>query len=219
MVAHAMAQPTSSHALLVDFGGVLTTSPFDAFAAFCAAEGLAPDALRAAFGTPEGSRLLVDCETGVLPEPAFEEGLARLLSRDRPAPLDPAGLLARVNAGLAPDRAMVALVQRVRAAGITTVLVSNSLGRAAYDWCDFPALFDHTVISGDLGARKPSRRVYRHAAELAGVPAERCTMVDDLEHNLVGARRAGLRTVLHVDAATTTVALEQELGLVLEVAA
>jgi putative hydrolase of the HAD superfamily len=207
-------------ALLIDFGGVLTTSVFDSFAAFCRAEGLPEDALRDSFARDEvAARLLVDAEEGRLSDEEFGRRLAARLCARTDLELDPEGLLERMNAGLRPEPAMVHATAAIRASGVTTVLVSNSLGRSTYAWCDFDELFDHVVISAEVGVRKPSRRIFRLAAERAGVPPERCVTVDDLEQNLVGARRVGMRTILHTDPATTLAELEQVFGIALQAAA
>jgi putative hydrolase of the HAD superfamily len=207
-------------ALLIDFGGVLTTSVFDSFAAFCRAEGLPEDALRDSFARDEvAARLLVDAEEGRLSDEEFGRRLAARLCARTDLELDPEGLLERMNAGLRPEPAMVHATAAIRASGVTTVLVSNSLGRSTYAWCDFDELFDHVVISAEVGVRKPSRRIFRVAAERAGVPPERCVTVDDLEQNLVGARRVGMRTILHTDPATTLAELEQVFGIALQAAA
>jgi putative hydrolase of the HAD superfamily len=207
-------------ALLIDFGGVLTTSVFDSFAAFCRAEGLPEDALRDSFARDEvAARLLVDAEEGRLSDEEFGRRLAARLCAGTDLDLDPEGLLERMNAGLRPEPATVRATAAIRASGVTTVLVSNSLGRSTYAWCDFDELFDHVVISAEVGVRKPSRRIFRLAAERAGVPPERCVTVDDLEQNLVGARRVGMRTILHTDPATTLAELEQVFGIALEPAA
>jgi putative hydrolase of the HAD superfamily len=207
-------------ALLIDFGGVLTTSVFDSFAAFCRAEGLPEDALRDSFARDEvAARLLVDAEEGRLSDEEFGRRLAARLCAGTDIELDPEGLLERMNAGLRPEPAMVHATAAIRASGVTSVLVSNSLGRSTYAWCDFDELFDHVVISAEVGVRKPSRRIFRLAAERAAVPPERCVTVDDLEQNLVGARRVGMRTILHTDPATTLAELEQVFGIALEAAA
>ena len=213
------AAARGADALLIDFGGVLTTSPFDAFAAYCAREGLPGDAVRAALSEGEGAKLLVACETGALAEPDFEVAFAALLERAHGRAVAATGLLAGLQATLAPEPLLVTATERLRASGVPTVLVSNSFGFAAYDGLRCDDLFDAVVLSGRLGARKPSRRVYRYAAELAGVPPERCLMVDDLPHNLAGAERVGMRTLLHVDAATTLAALEATFAVDLGVAA
>jgi putative hydrolase of the HAD superfamily len=206
-------------ALLMDFGGVLTTSVFESFAAFCRTEGLSDDAVRDSFARDEvAARLLVDAEEGRLGDEEFGRRFAARLSARTGRKLDPVDLLSRMNAGLRPEPALVGATAAIRASGATTVLVSNALGRGVYDWCDFDELFDHVVISAEVGVRKPSRRIFRIAAERAGVPPERCVMVDDLEQNLVGARRLGMRTILHSDAATTVMALEETFGVALRIA-
>ena len=55
--------------------------------------------------------------------------------------------------------------------------------------------------------RKPERRIFDLAVERLGMAPSDVVFVDDAEPNLVGARAAGLRTVLHEDAGTTRAAL------------
>ena len=90
--------------LLVDWGGVLTTSVFASFAAFCADEGLAADRVAAAFRhDPEGRRLLEELETGALTEADFERPFGALLglAEDR-AP----GLVDRLFGGMRAEPAL-----------------------------------------------------------------------------------------------------------------
>ena len=69
------------------------------------------------------------------------------------------------------------------------------------------------MISGQVGVRKPSRRIYAIAADRLGLAPEQCVMVDDLEHNLVGAARLGIRGIHHRTAADTVRAVREVLGL------
>ena len=78
---------------------------------------------------------------------------------------------------------------------------------------DLDELFDVTVISGQVGVRKPSRRIYAIAADRLGLAPEQCVMVDDLEHNLVGAARLGIRGIHHRTAADTVRAVREVLAL------
>ena len=198
----------------MDFGGVLTTNVFDSYEAFCAEAGLPPGAVRDCFRhDPDGARLLVDAEEGRLSEDEFSLRLAARLGEQAGVAVDPEGLLARLNAGLKPKPALARATVTIRRSGVTTVLVSNSLGDASYRGFDFDELFDHVVLSGRVGVRKPSRRIFRIAADVASVSPERCLMVDDLEHNLVGARRLGMQTILHRDPAETLTLLERVFGI------
>jgi putative hydrolase of the HAD superfamily len=197
--------------LLIDFGGVLTTSIFDSFAAFCAMEGLTPDAVRIAFGTdPEARQLLFDLETGKLSEELFEPRLCAALglSADRSA-----GLIDRLFGGMSRDEAMLAAVRAARRAGIRTGLISNSWGKGRYDPQQLDELFDGVVISAREGMRKPDPEIYALGARRIGLDPRRCVFVDDLAGNLKPARELGMATVHHVDAATTVVQLEELLGV------
>ncbi len=135
--------------LLIDWGGVLTSNVFESFAAFCTAEGLRADAVKAAFaGDPAAGRLLADFESGRLGDADFERRFGALLEvREHE------GLIPRLFGGMRPDQAMQDAVAAFRAAGIRTGLLSNSWGSRTYDRARFDALFDVLVISGDLGVR------------------------------------------------------------------
>jgi putative hydrolase of the HAD superfamily len=195
-------------ALLVDWGGVLTTNLFASFGAFCTEAGLAPDALVEAFrGDREFRDVLIAFEEGKLEEPAFEERFGRLLGVDR------TGLIDRLFAQVGPDMAMLAAVRNARAAGIRTGLISNSWGTRRYDRAMLEELFDGVVISGEVGMRKPAPEMYRLGAEHAGVAPEACVYVDDLPFNLPPAEELGMATVHHVDTPTTIAELERLLGV------
>jgi putative hydrolase of the HAD superfamily len=202
-------------ALLIDFGGVLTSGVFASFTAACEADGLHPDrfvdVLR---NDPEAGPLFVAVERGDLPEDEFERAFAPRLGDGVAAE----GLLRRLTAALRPDEAMLAGVAALRAAGITTVLLSNSFGMHAYDDYDLDGLFDHVVLSGKEGVRKPSGVIYRIALERAGVQPDAAVFVDDLEQNIVASERAGIRGIRHEHAADTLAALEDAFGVPLTAA-
>jgi epoxide hydrolase-like predicted phosphatase len=101
----------------------------------------------------------------------------------------------------------------VRAAGIRTGLVSNSMGAGRYDRSTFPELFDGVVISGDVGLHKPQPEIFLLGAERTGVAPEECVFVDDLRENCEGAEAVGMTAVLHRGADTTLPELERLLGL------
>jgi len=195
--------------LLVDFGGVLTTDVFASFRAFCEAEGLSPHAVRDRFREdPAARELLADLECGRITEEEFEPQFAALLEIP-----DRNGLIDRLFAGMHPDQAMVDAVRAARDAGVRTGLISNSWGRGRYDRSQFPQLFDGTVISGEVGVRKPEPRIYAMGAEAIALPPDQCVFVDDLPGNLKPARELGMATVHHVSADRTVPELERALGV------
>jgi putative hydrolase of the HAD superfamily len=196
-------------ALVVDFGGVLTTNIWTAFAAFCEAEGLAPEAVRKLFREdPQALALLRGLETGRLTDEEFEPRFAALLGV-----AEHDGLIARLFSDLRPDDAMLDAVRAARTSGVATGLISNSWGLGIYDRLDSTDLFDATVISGEVGLHKPQPEIYRLACERLGVEPEAAVFVDDLRENCAGAEEVGMTAVLHRDSARTIARLEQLLGV------
>jgi epoxide hydrolase-like predicted phosphatase len=195
--------------LLIDWGGVMTSNLFEAFGAFCTAEGLEPSAVRDAFmGDPEARRLLEDFECGRIDEAKFEPGLAAILGV-----ADHAGLVGRLFGGMQAEEEMFAAVAAFKRAGVRTGLLSNSWGANTYDRSRFAELFDVLVISGELGVRKPEAAIYAIAAERMALPPEQLVFVDDLPGNLRPARALGMATVHHTAPASTIAELEELLGV------
>jgi putative hydrolase of the HAD superfamily len=202
--------PENRNALLIDWGGVLTSNLFVSFHDYCVRAEIDPQALAGRFkADPEFRELLIALEKGELAEPEFELRFAELLQ------VGPEGLIDGLFAGVGPDLEMIDAVRRAREAGVRTALVSNSWGVHRYPHELFAELFDGIVISGREGIRKPARRMYQLGAERAGVQAQACVYVDDLPFNLAPAEKLGMATVHHTDAATTIPQLEWLLGIAL----
>ena len=194
--------------MLVDYGGVLTSSPLDSFRSFCEVEGLEPDAIASQFGLDKESRkLLIEFECGRIGEEDFEPQFAAMLG------VAPAGLIDRLFASYYPDTAMLDAVRRAREAGIRTGLISNSWGTRHYDRAQLAELFDGVVISGEVGIRKPTPEIYAMGAERIGVAPAECVFVDDLPFNLDPAAELGMATVHHTSAGQTIAELEELLGV------
>jgi epoxide hydrolase-like predicted phosphatase len=199
-----------SRALIVDFGGVLTTNVFESFRAFADAEGLDRDAVKTIFRERgEGLDLLRQLERGELEIPEFEEKFGPLLGVR-----ETSGMVERLFAGVQADDAMVEAVRRAKGSGIATGLISNSWGGTSYDRVRDPAeLFDTMVISGEVGLHKPEPEIFRLGAERLGVEPDACVFVDDLRENCEGAEAVGMTAILHRGADRTIPELERLLGL------
>jgi putative hydrolase of the HAD superfamily len=203
-----MSDEPRHRALIVDFGGVLTTSIWAAFAEFCDAAGLAPDAVLELFrGDPEALALLRKLETGQLEPEEFEPRFGALLGI-----ADTDGLIERLFAGLEPDETMIGAVRATRDAGVRTGLISNSWGLGIYDRAPVD-LFDATVISGEVGLHKPQPEIFLMACERLGVEPGSSVFVDDLRENCAGAEAVGMTAVLHRDSGETVRQLERLLGV------
>jgi putative hydrolase of the HAD superfamily len=196
-------------ALLIDWGGVLTSNLFKSFYEHCQRTGIDPRQLGERFKADPGFReLLIALEKGELGEPEFELRFAALLE------VEPEGLIDGLFAGVAPDLEMIEAVRRAHAAGVRTALVSNSWGVHRYPHELFDELFDGVVISANEGIRKPSRRMYELGVQRSGAAGgAECVYVDDLPFNLEPARELGMATVHHTAAETTIPELELLLGV------
>jgi epoxide hydrolase-like predicted phosphatase len=184
-------------ALLIDWGGVLTTSMLDSFDAFSRREGVE---VRTAFREDPAARsALIDLETGAIDLPTFERRLADALG------VDARDLANRLTREVRPDHEMLAAVRDFHDRGVPTALVSNSWRAEDYDVDD---LFDAIVLSGPLGIRKPDPRIYQHAADRLAIPTARCVFVDDLGGNLKPAKALGMATIRHTGASSTIAQLK-----------
>jgi epoxide hydrolase-like predicted phosphatase len=201
-------------AVLFDFGGVLTTSVWDSFAAFCRGEGLDPDAIKNLFRTdPEALKELRALETGELSESDFEATFGRRLGLKNPD-----GLIDSMFVGMKPVASMVDAVREIRASELLTGLLSNSWSTAHYDRKLLEELFDAVVISAEVGLHKPQPEIYLLAAErLEAEPAE-CIFVDDLKENCEGAEAVGMTAIRHRSADETIARLRELTGLSLTAA-
>jgi epoxide hydrolase-like predicted phosphatase len=211
-------------ALLVDYGGVLTTSMTASFAEFCLATGVSPERLRLVLalayrGDPgEGSRpeglddLVAAVETGRMPVEEFNDSLAAVLSEGLERPVDALDLASKLFGGATPDERMIEAVREARSQGLRTALVSNTWGlRDPSPWYD--EAFDAVVLSGREGVRKPDPEIYRLAADRVGVDPGTCVFVDDIAANVEGARDVGMMGVLHRHPDITIPKLEELLGI------
>ena len=211
-VGDAPGGPGPVEAVLFDFTGVLTTSPFDALADFERRSNLVPGALlRALLGdyAGDGDHPWHRIERG---EMAFSDYAAALpaLCAAEGIDLDAAAIFGAFG-GLVVHEPVVEAVRALRTRGYRTALVTNNVREYASLWRDLVAvdeLFDAVVESWEVGVRKPNPAIYRLACERSGVAPERAVFLDDQPANVAGARAAGLRAILVGDPATALAELD-----------
>jgi epoxide hydrolase-like predicted phosphatase len=196
-------------AVIFDFGGVLTTSVWDSFAAFCRTEGLEPDTVKKLFKTdPEALADLRKLETGEMSEYEFEAVFGKRLGL-----ADPQGLIDSMFVGMVPEPAMVDAVRQLRRGGMKTGMLSNSWSTDHYDRELLLELFDAWVISAEVHMHKPQPEIYRLAAERLDVAPEQCLFVDDLQENCDGAEAVGMTAIRHRSPVETIAKLTELTGL------
>ena len=214
--------PERYAALVIDFGGVLTTPLRDSFRMFCEQEGIEFERLRSLVRTSyqvnDPEDLVARIETGRISVEEFERELAEIFSAGLREPIVAEGLLARMSRNLDLEPRMIDAVRAAHDAGIRTALLSNSWGMDLYPHELLEELFDEIVISGQVGKRKPDADVFHLAAEGLGVAAGDCVFVDDVRTNIDAAEAVGMRGVLHEEVDETIERLEALLGVPLRAA-
>ncbi len=202
-------------ALIVDWGGVLTSPLAAALDGWYAAEGIDAAGYAAAIRDfhDEGLAALsvfdpiAALERGELRVEHFEQGLAERLTRFCGVPVPAKGLIERMFAGFSTAPAMINVIRRSKQAGLRTALLSNSWGND-YLRDDWDTLFDAVVISGEVGMRKPEPEIYLHTLDLLGCAPEEAVFVDDLDKNVRGAAAVGIIGVHHQSYEETIIELE-----------
>jgi epoxide hydrolase-like predicted phosphatase len=207
-------------ALVVDWGGVLTSSLQSTMTSWCETDGIDfaefERVMREWLGAPYGDEARTNpvhaLERGEIEVPDFEAELGRRLRTHDGRQVEAEGLLSRMFSGFNREPSMIDVVRRAKEAGLRTGLLSNSWG------LDYPRegwheLFDAVVISGEVGMRKPEPEIYRLAARRLGVEPPECVFVDDLRPNVRGAVEVGMVGVHHVTAEQTVTELEALFGV------
>jgi putative hydrolase of the HAD superfamily len=207
-------------AVLWDFGGVILSSPFDAFAAYERSAGLPENFIRSLNARNPDTNAWARMERSEISTAEF----ASLFEAEAAAQghrLDGQHVLTLLSGTIRPE--MVEALRRVRTryrVACITNNVKNGEGpgmardaERALQIAEVMELFEHVVESSRLGLRKPDPRIYHYACELLGVEPRQCVYLDDLGINLKPARAMGMRTIKVVDPAQAIAELEAITGM------
>ena len=203
----------SIRAVLFDFGGVISSSPFEAFAHLEAARGLPPDFIRTVNATNPDTNAWARLERGEVDLDTF----GRLWSDEARAlghELDGRLVLERLAGEIRPR-----MVDAIRACGteFKTACLTNNFTRAeavlSEEVASVYALFDTVLESRVLGVRKPDPRFYELACEALEVGPDECVFLDDLGVNLKPARALGMHTIKVTDPDVALAELEELVGI------
>jgi putative hydrolase of the HAD superfamily len=201
-------------AVLWDFGGVILSSPFEAFNRYEAANGLAPDFIRSVNATNPDSNAWALLERNDV-TPAEFDALFADESEALGHRIPGADVLGLLSGEIRPE--MVTALDRVIRAGYRTACLTNNVvgGEQRMEVGDVMVMFDHVVESSKVGCRKPEPRFYEIACELVGVEPTECVFLDDLGINLKPARAMGMTTIKVGAAEPAITELERVLGITL----
>jgi putative hydrolase of the HAD superfamily len=181
--------------VMFDFGGVITTSPFDAFGRYERDHGLPDGLLRRINSTDPDRNAWAQLERGEVDFDSFcslFEQEAWVLGFE----VDASAVVGALGGEIRPG--MVEAVRHCSSRFKTACLTNNFLSMEAElrpDIADVLSLFDAVLESSRLGVRKPDPEFYRLACEALAVAPDEVVFLDDLGVNLKPARDMGMQTI------------------------
>ena len=194
---------TRFKAVLWDFGGVITSSPFEAFNRLEAARGLPQDFVRSVnAANPDGNAwaLFERAEIDAARFDALFAEEARALGHE----LEGRAVLAVLSGAVRP--AMVRALDRLKADGYRLGCITNNVpaghgagmarksdGRDELE--QIFARFEHIIESSKAGVRKPDPRIYLMMCDALGIAPEACVYLDDLGINCKPAAALGMHAI------------------------
>ena len=210
---------SSFRAVFWDFGGVILSSPFDAFLQYEAKKGLPEGFLRSVNATnPDANAWALLERNEVSPRDFDALFLAESTALGHPVP--GADVLKLLAGEIRP--AMVQALDTVKAAGYAMACLTNNVvgGDGATPErreavAAVMARFDAVIESSKVGCRKPETRFYEIACETLQVSPHECVFLDDLGVNLKPAAAMGMHTIKVINPDDALAALSAALQLAL----
>lgn len=211
-----MSDPTAPiTAVLWDFGGVILSSPFDAFARYEASAELPQGFIRSLNATNPDTNAWAKFERS---DVTFDEFCSLFEAEAHAAghEVDARRIMSLLHGEPRPK--MVEALHSLKSRGYKLACLTNNVRAGSDDHGGRPevaaimAIFDHVTESSKSGFRKPESRFYEHACAAIEVSPTNCVFLDDLGINLKPAAAMGMRTIKVGDPDRALAELSQVLG-------
>ncbi|MBL6692246.1 MAG: HAD-IA family hydrolase [Pseudomonadales bacterium] len=209
-------------AVLWDFGGVITSSPFEAFNRFEADNGLPQDCIRGINATNPETNAWAQLESSQVSVDEFDELFAGE-AKSKGYEIRGKQVLELLSGDIRPE--MVAALEKIRqnhAIGCITNNVNTGEGpgmarseKKASAIAEIMSMFEIVIESSKVGIRKPNPAIYELACKEMGITPEHAVYLDDLGINLKPARALGMTTIKVLNADQAFAELEEHLGMTL----
>jgi putative hydrolase of the HAD superfamily len=210
-------------AVLWDFGGVFTTSPFEAFNRYEASRGLPPDLIRTINATNPHENAWALFERSEIDAAGFDvrfaaeaKALGHELRGAEVLPLLSGNLRPRIVSALAKckERFVCACItNNIQGAGHGAGMAATS--EKAAEVAEVMASFDAVIESSKIGIRKPDPRIYQMMCDLLELKPQDCVYLDDLGVNCKPAAQLGMTAIKVVSEDQAMADLSRVTGLVL----
>ena len=206
-------------AVIWDFGGVFTTSPFEAFNRYEARRGLPADFIRAVNATHPDANAWARFERAQIDAAAFDAAFLAESSALGHA-VRGADVLPLLSGEVRPAmvKALRICKRRFKVGCITNNVAGGqgpvAGGQGVSPVGEIMGLFDVVIESSKVGLRKPDPRIYRMMCEALDVAAKACVYIDDLGVNCKPAAALGMTAIKFVGESQALADLERATGLV-----
>lgn len=210
-------------AVIFDFGGVITASPFEAFNRLEAERGLPADFIRTVNATNPDSNAWALFERAEIDAARFDALFAEEAAALGHA-LDGASVLAVLSGSIRP--AMVTALDQLKDAGFRLACITNNVpaghgagmarsGDAKDAYEQVFARFERVIESSKAGVRKPDPRIYTMMCDLLGLEPAACVYLDDLGINCKPAAQLGMHAIKVTSGEQALADLSAAVGLTL----
>lgn len=207
--------------VIFDFGGVITSSPFDAFNRMETERGLPKDFVRRVNSTNPDDNAWAKFERAEIDADGFDAAFAAEAAAMGHT-LDGASVIGCLAGDIRPY--MVTALDRLKAAGFGIGCITNNvkagsgagMARSADKAAAVEAImarFDHVIESSKAGVRKPDPRIYQMMCDLFSVEPSGCIYLDDLGINCKPAAALGMHAIKVTDGETALRDLETALDM------
>ena len=201
-------------AVLWDFGGVILSSPFEAFAKYEMENSLPVGLIRSINAANPDSNAWAQFERS---DVSFSEfcALFEAEAKELGHTVEARRIMALLHGEIRPQ--MVEALRKLKAAGYLIACLTNNVQtgdeRDRTDVNEVMAMFDHVTQSRNAGVRKPERKFYEMACEAIAIEPTEAVFLDDLGINLKPAAALGMRTIKVGDPDVAVAELESVLGI------
>ncbi len=190
-------------AVIWDFGGVVTSSPFEAFNRYEADRGFPRDTIRRINAADPDSNAWALFERAEIDAATFDTKFAEEAARIGHA-IRGNEVLALLSGDIRPR--VVAALDTLKASDLKLGCITNNVPagkgagmstseKKAAAVADVMTRFDHIIESSKAGIRKPDPRIYTMMCEALSVAPAQCIYLDDLGINCKPAAALGMRAI------------------------
>lgn len=189
-------------AVLFDFGGVFTDSPFHAFTSYAQKVGATDEQVtQIVFGgySVDSDHPWHRVERGEITLESARDAIMAL-GREQDLDIDIWDVfMAMAENGGGLRTQLVDYVSNIRESGLVTGIITNNVVEFRDHWrgmLPVDQLFDFVIDSSEVGVRKPDPAIFKLALEAGDFTPEQVLFLDDYEGNVVAAQALGIRSIL-----------------------